>query len=124
MAWGLLRSPGPVADVAAPELTARQAFQAAALVNMLNPKVGLFFLAFLPQFIDPSSASPTLAILALGLWFNLSGTLVNGIVAVAAARAAGVLRDRPLVVRAARWFAATAMAGLAAQLAFGRGLPR
>ena len=121
MAWGLLRSPRPVAaDAPAPRLTARQAFRAAALVNVLNPKVGLFFLAFLPQFIDAGTSDATLAILVLGMWFNLSGTLVNATVALVAARAAGALRDRPLVVRAARWFAATAMAGLAAQLAFSR----
>ena len=121
MAWGLLRSPRPdAATVTAPKLTPTQAFRAAALVNVLNPKVGLFFLAFLPQFIDPAAGSTTLAILALGLWFNISGTVVNVIVAIIAARAAGALRGRPLIVRAARWFAATAMAGLAAQLALGR----
>lgn len=121
MAWGLLRSPKPAAaDAPAPQLTPRQAFRAAALVNVLNPKVGLFFLAFLPQFIDPAAGSATLAILTLGLWFNLSGTVVNAVVALTAARAAGVLKDRPLIVRAARWFAATAMAGLAAQLALSR----
>lgn len=121
MAWGLLRSPKSTGDAApAPMLTAAQAFRSAALVNVLNPKVGLFFLAFLPQFIDPAAPDATLAILALGLWFNLSGTLVNAAVALAAARAAGSLKDRPAIVRLARWFAATAMAGLAVQLAFSR----
>lgn len=121
MAWGLLRGPKAAApSVPAPKLTAAQAFRSAALVNVLNPKVGLFFLAFLPQFVDPASSSAPLAILALGLWFNFSGTLVNGVVALAAAQAAGSLRDRPAVVRLARWFAATAMAGLAVQLALSR----
>jgi threonine/homoserine/homoserine lactone efflux protein len=121
MAWGLLRAPkAATASVPASKLTAGQVFRSAALVNVLNPKVGLFFLAFLPQFVDPASGSATLAILALGLWFNFSGTLVNAIVALAAAQAAGSLRDRPAVVRLARWFAATAMAGLAAQLALSR----
>lgn len=121
MAWGLLRSPTPAAaDAPAPRLSARQAFRAAALVNVLNPKVGLFFLAFLPQFIDPAAGSATLAILALGLWFNLSGTVVNAIVAIVAARAAGALKDRPWLVRLARYVAGGAMAGLAAQLAFSR----
>jgi threonine/homoserine/homoserine lactone efflux protein len=121
MAWGLLRAPKPpAASAPAPRLTAGQAFRSAALVNVLNPKVGLFFLAFLPQFVDPAASDATLAILALGLWFNFSGTLVNAVVALAAARAAGSLKDRPAVVRAARWFAGTAMAGLAVQLAFSR----
>jgi threonine/homoserine/homoserine lactone efflux protein len=121
MAWGLLRSPKAAGDTApASALTAAQAFRSAALVNVLNPKVGLFFLAFLPQFIDPAAPDATLAILWLGLWFNLSGMLVKAAVALAAARAAGSLKDRPAVVRLARWFAATAMAGLAVQLALSR----
>ncbi len=121
MAWGLFRSPATTAEAsAAPALTATQAFRSATLVNVLNPKVGLFFLAFLPQFIDAGSGNATTAILLLGLWFNLSGTVVNAVVALAAARAAASFRDRPSLVRAARWLAGTAMAGLALQLAFSR----
>jgi len=121
MAWGLFRAPGPAgAEAAAPALTAAQAFRSATLVNILNPKVGLFFLAFLPQFIDPAAGAATLAILLLGLWFNVSGTIVNGLVALTAARAAARFRANPLLARLSRWFAGTLMAGLALQLALSR----
>jgi len=99
-------------------LTGWPLFRAAALVNILNPKVALFFLAFLPQFIDPSAEIPALQILCLGLWFDFVGTLVNCIVAIAAADTAARLRHVTWLSTAARWFAATAMGALAVRLAF------
>jgi threonine/homoserine/homoserine lactone efflux protein len=91
-------------------------FRAGALINVANPKVGMFFLAFLPQFVDPQAAVPALQIFALGVWFNLVGTVVNVIVAVGAAGAAVRLRDVRWLSTAARWFAATAMTAMAVRL--------
>ena len=105
-------------DAAAlPRGSGRRLFRAAMLVNVLNPKVALFFLAFLPQFVDPAAAVPALQILCLGLWFDLVGTLVNIAVAVAAAGTAARLRGIAWLGRAARWLAASAMGALAVQLA-------
>ena len=92
-------------------------FRKGALINILNPKVGMFFLAFLPQFVDPHASLPALQIFALGVWFDLVGTAVNAVVALGAAGAAARLRHFNGLKTTARWIGATAMAGMALRLA-------
>jgi threonine/homoserine/homoserine lactone efflux protein len=74
-------------------ITLRRVFWQGALTNVLNPKVALFFLAFLPQFVAADSPHKTLAFLLLGLIFISSGTLWCLGVAAFAARAASRIRQ-------------------------------
>ena len=73
----------------------RSAFTQGVLTNVLNPKVALFFLAFLPQFIDPASETKTLAFLSLGATFIATGTIWCLVLAFAGARLRGVFIDNP-----------------------------
>lgn len=67
------RADGP-AQAARPPQSLARVFRQGVLTNVLNPKVALFFLALIPQFIAPGAAHPGLAFLALGLTFVATGT--------------------------------------------------
>lgn len=72
----------------------RRVFWQGFLTNALNPKVALFFAAFLPQFVDPARGSLPLQFLLLGLVFDVNGTIVNLAYAALAGSAGSWLRGR------------------------------
>ena len=81
----LARGQAGVAEARVEATTMRAVFWQGALTNALNPKVALFFLAFLPQFVDAASPNKPVAFLLLGLVFDVNGTMWNlGVAAVAA----------------------------------------
>ena len=93
-------------------------FAEGALTNLLNPKVALFILAFLPQFVDPTKGSVIVQILVLGLVFNIGGTTVNVIVAASAGAASGMLRNSATFSRWLNRVSGIVFIGLALRLAF------
>lgn len=65
------------------------------LTNALNPKVALFFLAFVPQFIDPASDHKALAFIVLGLIFNVNGMIWCHLLAWSSAQASRRVQQHP-----------------------------
>ena len=91
-----------------------------ALSNVSNPKIAIFYFAFLPQFVAPDASHPTLAVFMLGLVFAALTFVVKGPVGLAAGRLSGWLRRRP---DALKWLYRTSGAvliGLGLKLAFER----
>lgn len=117
-----LRPPSPLTSCEpAPPGPARshlaRFFRQALVTNLLNPKIILFFLAFLPQFADPSRGAVWAQILTLGLIFAFIGIGIN----IAIGSAGGLMAQKLSANQgAARWlnrFAALVFVGLAARLA-------
>ncbi|HXE92027.1 MAG TPA: LysE family translocator [Terriglobales bacterium] len=98
----------------------RSIFWQGVVTNVLNPKVALFFLAFLPQFVDARRGSVAFQILFLGMVFDVGGTLVNLAVAAAGGRLGDLLRRSPRLARWQRWFTGTVFLGLGLRLAWSR----
>jgi threonine/homoserine/homoserine lactone efflux protein len=83
----------PEAEARVPAQRLQRVFAQGFATNALNPKVALFFLAFLPQFIAPDAPHKALAFLFLGCVFNFNATLWNLFVAWSTARIAGGVKD-------------------------------
>jgi len=96
----------------------RRIFTQGVLTNVLNPKVALFFLALIPQFIAPGAGHPGAAFLVLGLTFVTTGTLWCLVVALAAGALTRRLTGSGSAGVWLRRFGGGLLAGLGVRLAF------
>ncbi len=81
----------------------RRAFVDGVVVNVLNPKTGLFFLAFLPQFVTEARGHVGEQIVVLGVVFVLLGVVTDSLYALTAGSAARWLRGQPRFLAGERW---------------------
>lgn len=109
---------GPVAPLARDSRW--RIFRQSVLVEVLNPKSALFYLAFLPQFVDPAVGSVTLQLLVLGALSVLLAVPCDGAVALAAGQVARLLARRPLFTRVQHGVSGTILIGLGAAMALSR----
>jgi len=98
------------------EASIKVVFFQGVLTSVLNPKVALFFLAFLPQFVNHSGNIPA-QIVFLGLLFNTSGTIVSVMVAVTASHVEKQLKARFKNSDIVRWLSGGILLGLGLRLA-------
>ncbi len=126
IAFGMLRSAlrdNPPLDAGAPIASARSAspgpwalFRQGLLTNVLNPKIALFFLALLPQFIDAQAADKTAAFLFLGLVMVIQGAVFLAVFVALIAHLRRVRTD-PRLRRGVSGAGGLVLLGLAARLA-------
>lgn len=107
----MAKDPAPDAPVV-PAEPLRRVFRDGFVVNMLNPKTAIFFLAFLPQFVDPARGALHWQILILGLTFMGLGMMSDGMFALIAGTAGDFLRRNKRFLRLQRWFAGFSFIGL------------
>jgi threonine/homoserine/homoserine lactone efflux protein len=119
MAWNTLRERGALSiDKETEARTAVQVTIEAVLINILNPKLSIFFLAFLPQFVSTDEAQPLPHMLALSAVFMLMTFVVFAIYGLFAASVRDHVISRPRIMTWMRRTFAGAFALLGAKLAF------
>jgi threonine/homoserine/homoserine lactone efflux protein len=97
-----------------------RAFRDGVLVEAFNPKTAAFFLAFIPQFIDPAAGFPAFQFIALGLVSVILNTLADVVVVLMASTASAGLTRRPRLLQRLRQGSGMFIAGLGLSLALAR----
>ncbi|MFG1942168.1 LysE family translocator [Nonomuraea sp. NPDC048826] len=115
LAYRAFTAPDGEAAQAPPPQPLRAVFLEGVLVNVLNPKVTLFFLALLPQFVDPSAGPPALQVVVFGLTLLVLGLISDVVYAVAAGALGGRLARG---ARALRYVSGVVYLGLGVAAAF------
>ncbi|MDD5444576.1 MAG: LysE family translocator [Pseudomonas fluorescens] len=119
LAWGAWNAPASMEQgTDAGAMTPMQTYLRGVVMNVTNPKVAIFFLAFLPQFVDTAKGDVPLQIMALGAIFMLAALLTFSSIAWFAAGVGVRLRDSARAQRLLNRTAALIFAALAVRLAF------
>lgn len=105
----------------AKSLDYQKIYKQGVLTNTLNPKVALFFLAFFPQFVDPSYAHSTLSFLILGLTFAVTSLIWCMCLALLASRFSQKLRENPAIESALNKISGVVFIGMGIKLLTDRG---
>lgn len=113
----LQKAPVDLADGAFP-VSAGEAFRQGILSEVLNPKTALFFLAFLPQFVQPENGMVVLQLITLGTIFVLLGLVSTVVFAMGAGKLGSFLRRHPIVLKWQGKVVGTIYCALGARLAF------
>jgi threonine/homoserine/homoserine lactone efflux protein len=119
LAWTAIRQRGAgiFESASLPEESPARLFRVGLVTSILNPKLALFYLALLPQFVEPSRGSVFAQSMVLGLIQIVIGVVSDLAFVLAAARIAGWLARRPVWSAIQRWILGGVFAAIALRLA-------
>jgi threonine/homoserine/homoserine lactone efflux protein len=123
LAFGALRygAAAKLEPAGAPTISLKRTYVTGVLINITNPKIILFFVTFLPQFIEAGDPSATQKFFFLGAGFVAIASLVNAAIILIAARFVAAARSNPRAIRAFDFGVAGVMSAFAARLLLAQG---
>ena len=119
LAWSTLRAQTPLfaPSGSASAIPMPKIFMQGLLTNLLNPKMALFMLALLPQFLRPEAGSVALQVMVLATILNLTGFIANGLVILSASQLGQALANRPHLAKLPQKLMGAVFGALALRLA-------
>lgn len=117
LAFKTLKERSAIRLTAAEELPAAALFRRGFIMNVLNPKVAMFFLAFLPQFVAPATGPVPLQMLVLGFVFMAQAVVIFCLIGYFAGSIGSFILARPRIARYFDWLTAGVFAALGVRLA-------
>lgn len=117
LAWGAFRAkPGGAEATALPTMQAHRLVMRGVVMNLSNPKVAIFMLAFLPQFVDQGRGDATLQLLVLGVTMAVVSLMVFAVIAFVSGALGNGLKSHPAAETVLQRIAGVVFVGLAARL--------
>jgi threonine/homoserine/homoserine lactone efflux protein len=117
LAFRTLKDRSTVSLPQADQRPAAALFKRGFIMNVLNPKVAMFFLAFLPQFVNPAAGHVPLQMFVLGFIFMLQAVVIFSAIGYFSGAIGGCLLGKPRIARTFHWLTAGVFASLGIRLA-------
>lgn len=116
MAWRAIRAPEQAVVAKQAAVSMMRLARMSMLNSLLNPKALLFFIVFLPQFVDPSRGHVTAQLAIFGVTLSAVALIYNTLLGLFSGRIGALLQRSPRVAKVQAWFLACVLAGLALRL--------
>jgi threonine/homoserine/homoserine lactone efflux protein len=120
LAWKTLKERSAVRLAAADDRPAAALFKRGFIMNVINPKVAMFFLAFLPQFVTPNTGYFAMQMLLLGLIFMVQAVIIFSLIGYFAGTIGNYILTKPHIAKYFDWLTAGVFASLGLRLALAR----